>query len=183
MASSADPEDSEKSTGRTLSLQMRLAILGIAGALLGTLAGGLVTWFVTQDQLASQRADARRAERLDAYSRYLGDAARLRAQVLGITEVTPRPARLSKSDAAAVKSIVETLTQDYVLVALVAPESVHDVARELINADIDIGNALETEPIKYQAYTRATMQATEGPNNFLKQFTAAAKKDLGTAGG
>ena len=71
------------------SLEMRVALIGVVGALAGTLAGGLVTWAVTKDQLASQRADARRTERLTAYSQYFGDAASFWTQVAGPLTVTP----------------------------------------------------------------------------------------------
>ncbi len=81
MAGTADPGDRGNSTTPKLSLETRIALIGVVGALAGTLTGGLVTWLVTQDQLASQKTETRRAERLDAYSTYLGDAARLWTQV------------------------------------------------------------------------------------------------------
>ena len=182
MASSADPGDPGKSIDHKLSLGTRIALIGVVGALAGTLTGGLITWAVTQDQLASQRADTRRAERLDAYSKYFGDAARLWTQVFNVYEVTPRPTRLHEPDIAALKTLEETLTREYALVALLAPERVRNVARELNNANTDVGNALQSNPIKYGLYKKAMNQAAVGPSNLLKQFSDAAKKDLGTAG-
>jgi hypothetical protein len=159
---------------------MRIALIGVAGALAGTLAGGLVTWLVTKDQIASQRADTRRTERLMAYSRYFGDAASLWTQIFDIYEVTPRPLRLTKSQASGLKKLEETLTREYALVALLAPEHVRSLARKLNNADTDVGNALQSDPIDYTGYKRAMKQAVGGPNNLLQQFTSAAKEDLGT---
>ena len=151
------------------------------GALAGTLAGGLVTWVVTQDQLASQRADTRRAERLDAYSKYFGDAARLWTQVFTIYEVTPRPTRLSESETAALKTLQETLTREYALIALLAPESVRNVARELNEANTDVWNALQSSPIDHEGYEDARKRASGVPTNLLQEFRDAAQEDLGTA--
>jgi hypothetical protein len=181
MASRADPGEPGKPTARKLSLETRIALIGVVGALAGTLTGGLVTWVVTQDQLASQRADTRRAERLDAYSKYFADAARLWTLVFNIYEVTPRPTRLNDSKIAALKALEETLTREYALIALLAPNSVRSVARELSNADVDVGNALQSDPIKHGLYKKAMKQAAGAPNNLLRQFSAAAREDLGTA--
>jgi hypothetical protein len=163
-----------------VSLQTRVALIGVVGALAGTLAGGLITWVVTQDQLASQRADARRAERLDAYSEYFADAARLWTQVFTIYEVTPRPTRFSASETAALKALQETLTREYALVTLLAPERVHNVARELNAANTDVWNALQSYPIDQKLYRDAKKRATGSPTNLLQEFLAMAKKDLGT---
>jgi hypothetical protein len=175
MASSADPGDARK-----LSLEMRIALIGVLGALAGTLTGGLITWVVTQDQLSAQRADTRRAERLDAYSKYFGDAARLWTQVGNIYEVTPRPKSLNASQTATIKSLEETLARDYALVVLLAPERVRKIARELNVADTYVGNALQSSPIRTGLYEQAKNQAVLGPSPLLKQFSDAAEKDLGT---
>jgi hypothetical protein len=182
VASGADRGDSgdRKEAAPRLSLQTRIALIGVAGALAGTLTGGLVTWYVTQEQIESHRADTRRAERLDAYSQYFGDAARLWTQVFTVYEVTPRPTRLSASETAALKTLQETLTREYALVALLAPENVRGVARELNNANTDVWNALQSYPIDHELYERAKNRASGPRSNLLREFLAAAQEDLGT---
>jgi hypothetical protein len=181
VASDADPSASRKSIEHKLSLETRIALIGVVGALAGALVGGLITWKVTQEQLSSQKADARRAERLDAYSTYFGDAARLWTQAIDIAEVTPRQTMLSNSQAASLRTLEETLTREYAVVALLAPDSVRNVARKLNAADTEVGNALQTSPIEYGAYREAVGKAASGPNNLLAQFEAAAQRDLGTS--
>jgi hypothetical protein len=180
VAAGADSGASRTSPEHTLSLETRIALIGVVGALAGALVGGLITWKVTQEQLSSQKADARRAERLDAYSTYFGDAARLWTQVVDVYEVTPRPTRLSDSEAASLRALEETLTREYALVALLAPDSVRTVARKLNSADTEVGNALQSIPIEHGLYEDALNKAA-GPNKLLAQFAAAAQKDLGTA--
>jgi len=177
---SGDPKEDKEDKAPKVSLQTRIALIGVLGALAGTLVGGLITWVVTQDQIASQRADARRAERLDAYSEYFADAARLWTQVFTIYEVTPRPTRLSQSETAALKALQETLTREYALVTLLAPERVHNVARELNAANTDVWNALQSYPINQKLYRNAKKRANALPTNLLQEFLATAKKDLGT---
>jgi hypothetical protein len=162
-------------------METRIALIAVVGALAGTLAGGLLTWMVARDQFASQRSEVRREERLDAYSKYFGDAARLWTQVFNFYEVTPRPRTLSRAESAQLDHLLETLTRDYALVAMLAPNSVRSVARELNNADTDVGNALQSEPIDHPLYLSARKRATEGSNNLLLRFSEAAKKDLGTS--
>src|SRR5436309_15307369 len=99
-------------------METRIALIGIVGALTGTLVGGLVTWAITQDQISSQKEEARRAERLDAYSQYFGDAARFWTQALTLYEVTPAPTRLNPADAASLQALQATLTQEYARVSL-----------------------------------------------------------------
>jgi hypothetical protein len=180
-ADSGDSGDRKEAATNQVSLQTRIALIGVAGALAGTLAGGLVTWFVTQDQIESQRADTRRAERLDAYAKYFGDAARLWTQVFTVYEVTPRPTRLSESETAALKELQETLTREYALVALLAPESVRSAARELNRANTDVWNALQSSPINHKLYKDAKRRAAGIPTNLQREFLAAAQEDLGTA--
>ena len=182
MASDADPDDSGKSSGHRLSLQARLALLGIAGALLGTLTGGLVTWLVTRDQLAAQRADTRRAERLNAYSTYYGDTAQFWTKVFDLYAVTPRPKRLQESDKAALRTLKESLTRDFALVSMLAPDRVSRVAGKLYVADIQVGNALESDPIVPGLYERSAKQVNGGRTPLLKQFVRAARRDLHTKG-
>jgi hypothetical protein len=182
MAGTADPGDRGNSTTPKLSLETRIALIGVVGALAGTLTGGLVTWLVTQDQLASQKTETRRAERLDAYSTYLGDAARLWTQVSLLYDRTPPPTKLKESDIAALKTLQATLTREYALVALLAPESIRNVAQKLNGANTAVGNALESDPIRKADYEKAYEQAAADPNNFLRQFSTAVRKDLGTAG-
>jgi hypothetical protein len=155
-------------------------LIGVAGALAGTLAGGLVTWYVTQEQIESQRSDARRAERRDAYANFFGDAARFWTQVGTVYEVTPRPTRLSESDRAALKTLLETLTREYALIALLAPDRVRNVARELHNANTDVWNALQIPPIDHELYEDAKRRATGGQGNLQREFVDAAQEDLGT---
>ena len=66
MASHADPGDPGKPASHKASLETRIALIGVLGALAGTLTGGLVTWVVTQDQLSSQRAGPPRRERFES---------------------------------------------------------------------------------------------------------------------
>jgi hypothetical protein len=179
--SGSGPGEPGKPTGHKPSFETRIALIGVVGALAGTLVGGLVTWVVTQDQLSSQRADARRAERLDAYANYFGDAARLWTQEFSIVETRPRPRSLNGSQKADLTTLEETLTREYALVALAAPKSVRTVARELNNADTDLGNALLGERIDYRLYEQAKGKDAGGPSNFLLQFEGASQKDLGTA--
>jgi hypothetical protein len=182
VASGADAGDSgdRKEAAPRLSLQTRIALIGVAGALAGTLAGGLVTWYVTQEQIESQRADTRRAERLDAYAKYFGDAARFWTQVGTVYEVMPRPKRLSESDTAALKALLETLTREYAHIALLAPDRVRNVARELHSANTDVWNALQTSPIDHELYEDARRRATGRPSNLQREFVDAAQEDLGT---
>ena len=183
VASGADRGDSgdRKEAAPRLSLQTRIALIGVMGALAGTLVGGLVTWYVTQEQIESQRADARRAERLDAYSKYFGDAARLWTQVSTIYDVTPRPTKLSESETADLKALQETLTREYALIALLAPENVRNVARELNVANTAVWNALQSSPIDHELYEDARKRASGMPTNLLQEFRDAAQEDLGTA--
>jgi hypothetical protein len=161
-----------------LSLETRVALIGVVGALAGTLAGGLVTWVVTQEQLESQRTDARRVERRDAYARYFGDAARLWTQVFTVYEVTPRPTTLTAAETSDLEELQETLTRDYALVALLAPPDVIEVARDLNNANTDVWNALHTDPIDHELYTQAKKLANGPPTSLLAQFASVAKEDL-----
>jgi hypothetical protein len=165
-------------------MEMRIALIGVVGALAGALVGGLITWKVTQEQLSSQRADARRAERLDAYSTYLGDAGRLWTQAIDIYQLSPpRPTRLDNGQAASLARLAQTLTRDYAVIALLAPDSVRNAALNLNEADTAVLNVLQDQQIEYKgAYTDALRRATVGPNNLLAQFSAAAKRDLGTTG-
>src|ERR1051325_9384756 len=144
-----------------MGLETRVALIGVVGALAGTLAGGLVTWQITHEQISSQRADAHRTERLNAYATYFGDANRLWSQVFIAYEVTPAPRRLTASQTADLKDLEETLIRDYALVALVAPPNVRDVARRLSDASTDAWNALHTSPIDRRLYLQARHAAAE----------------------
>jgi hypothetical protein len=182
VASGADAGESgnRKEGAPRLSLQTRIALIGVTGALAGTLAGGLVTWYVTQEQIESERADARRAERRDAYANFFGDAARFWTQVGTVYEVMPRPKRLSESETAALRALLETLTREYALIALLAPDTVRDLARQLHNANTDVWNALQTSPIDHELYEDARRRATGRPTNLQREFVDAAQEDLGT---
>ena len=175
-AGRGDAEDRAGGAARQMSFQTRIALIGVTGALAGTLAGGLITWVVTQEQIDSQRADARRAERLTAYTEYFGDAARLWTQVSLVYDTTPRPARLSPSQTADLKQLQEQLTRNYARVVLVAPATLHAHARELNQANVDAWNALQSEPIDHDLYVGARARA----NRLLRRFLAAAQSDVGT---
>jgi hypothetical protein len=167
-----------KREGRKLSLESRIALIGVAGALAGTLVGGLVTWKITQDQISSQKTEAHRTERLDAYTQYFGDAARFWTQVDLLTNVTPPPTALTAAQATALTALQATLTQDYARVALVAPESVHRAAQSLNAVTTEAGNALEGDTIDAKGYAQASAQIFGPKNDLLRRFTAAARADL-----
>ena len=78
-----------------MSLETRVAVIGVAGALAGTLVGGLVTYAVTQQQISSRSEPARRDERRDAYAKYFGDVTRLWTHVFAIMEGGDRPKSLA----------------------------------------------------------------------------------------
>lgn len=183
MASSAESADTPGVREPRLSLQTRIALISVTGALTGALIGGLVTWTVTRENITSERADARRAERRDAYAAYFGDVARLWAQVFSVYEVTPRPTRLTPAERTALNELQATLTREYALVALIAPDSVRTLARALNNAGTDVSNALTSEPIAHGRYEQAKQRASGGPNSLLARFFLAARKDLGTTDG
>jgi hypothetical protein len=88
---------------------------------------------------------------------------------------------LSESDAASLRTLEETLTREYALVALLAPDSVRSVARRLNAADTEVGNALQSIPIEYGVYKDARNKAA-GQDKLLAQFAVAAQRDLGTPG-
>jgi hypothetical protein len=163
-----------------MSLETRIAVIGVAGALTGTLVGGLVTYAVTQDQISSQRTEARRDERRDAYAKYFGDASRLWTHVFAIMEGGDRPKTLSASDRTELSSLQETLTGEYALVALVAPKHVADVATDLYNIDLDVWNDLNSQPIFVRGYNqaKATVLGAKSP---LRGFENVTRADLGTA--
>jgi pyrroline-5-carboxylate reductase len=165
-----------------MSLETRIAVIGVVGALAGTLVGGLVTYAVTQDQISSQKKETRRTERLNAYSQYFGDASNLWTQVFAEVEVTPRPRYLSGAKLASLKSLEATLSQEYALVSLVAPQKVHDTARKLNVVDTDVWNAVNSAPIDYRLYEAAKRQIL-GPKSLFLQFLAASRSDLGTGSG
>lgn len=180
MAGDAGTGDAGKKDGHGLSLETRIALIGVLGALAGTLVGGLVTWAITQDQISTQKEEARRSERLDAYSQYFGDAARFWTQALTLYEVTPPPTHLNAADAASLQALQATLTQEYARVSLLAPKNVHAAAQALNSANTRLGNALESVPIDAKGYLAARNQIGGSSDNLLRRFSEAAKEDLGT---
>jgi len=162
-----------------MSLETRIAVIGVVGALTGTLVGGLVTYAVTQQQISSQKSESRRADRLSAYSNYYGDASRLWAEVFQDVEVTPRPTHLDPSARKEVKDVETTLTRDYALVALVAPQHLRQVAHDLAVTNTKVWNALNSDPIDYALYTEARGEI-RGANSPLTRFTDEARRDLGS---
>jgi hypothetical protein len=165
-----------------MSLETRIALIGIAGALAGTLAGGLITYKVTQEQISSERTESRRSERLDAYAKYFGDATRLWSQIVAITEVTPRPKNLTASQEADLDTLEKTLTGEFGLVVLVAPPRVRLVAQDLLGVNTTVWNALKTRPIDYRLYNQAKGRIY-GKENLLRKFAVAVRSDLGTGEG
>ncbi len=163
-----------------MSLETRIAVIGVVGALTGTLVGGLVTYAVTQQQISSQKSESRRSDRLTAYSNYFGDAARLWTQVFAAVEVTPRPTRLQPSETQDLKELEATLTRDYALVALVAPQRVRSAAQALNGANTAVWNALNSVPINYHDYAKVRPQIATPGDNLLRRFTNEARRDLGS---
>jgi hypothetical protein len=163
-----------------MSLETRIAVIGVVGALTGTLVGGLVTYAITQQQISSQKSESRRAERLNAYSTYLGDASRLWTQVFQAVEVTPRPDRLQPSEKQDLKELEETAARDYAAVALVAPQQVRGAAKDLNGANTTVWNALNTFPIDYTLYADAKRHIVPEKASLLARFRDEARRDLGT---
>jgi hypothetical protein len=166
-----------------MSLETRIAVIGVVGALTGTLVGGLVTYAITQQQISSQKSESRRADRLNAYSSYFGDAARLWTQVVDTVDVTPRPTRLQPSERQDLKELQATLLRDYALVALVAPDDVRSAAQSLNGANTTVWNALNSVPIDYALYSQAHRQIypKDYRDSLLRRFTNEARSDLDTS--
>jgi hypothetical protein len=177
VATDPDPVDPGTTSAPKPSLETRIALIGVTGALVGAAIGGLVTWVVTQDQIASQRVDTRRAERLAAYSKYFGDAAYFVNLTSTLYDKTPAPTSLRGSDIATLKSLGATLEREYALVDLLAPTPVRSAALDLLNADIDVGNALESTPIRAQLLNKAMTDSS----SLIQEFVGAARSDLDTA--
>jgi hypothetical protein len=165
-----------------VSLETRIALIGVTGALAGTLVGGLVTYKVTQEQILSERTESRRAERRDAYAKYFGGATKLWTHVFAIMEGGARPKRLSESVRSDLGTLEETVIGEYALVALVAPRQVAAVAIELNNANIDVWNALNSDPIIVADYNGVKRKML-GQQSPLTEFQDASREDLGTASG
>jgi hypothetical protein len=155
---------------------MRIALVGVIASLFGTLIGGGVTYAVTQSQISSQKAEARRAERLDAYSTYLADTDKFWVYADTITEGGLKPKAVTGAQRAVLSTYGETLIGDYVRTALLAPPHVGELAREVQRANAVALNALLSGKIDYAEFT-----ATENEKNGqLKQFGDSMKEDLGT---
>jgi hypothetical protein len=165
-----------------MSLETRIAVIGVLGALTGTLVGGLVTYKVTQQQISSERTESRRVERRDAYARYFGDATKLWIHVFAVMESGDRPKSLTPAARSELGTLEETTLGDYAFVALVAPRRVATVANELSNANIDVWNALNSRPIRVGDYNRVKRQIL-GRRGPLTGFQNISRRDLGTAGG
>jgi hypothetical protein len=163
-----------------MALETRIAMIGVVGALTGTLVGGLVTYAVTQDQISSQKAESRRTERLDAYAKYFGDASRLWTRVFAIMEGGDRPTTLAAADRTELSSLEETLIGEYALISLVAPKKVVRAAGSLYGVDLDVWNALNSAPIDVGLYNqaKATIRSKTSP---LSEFEHVTRADLGTA--
>jgi hypothetical protein len=161
-----------------MSLETRIALIGVLGALLGTLVGGGVTYAVTQSQISSQKEESRRSERLDAYSTYFGDSEKFWIDVQTITAEGLHPKAVTAAQRADLNTFGETLIGDYARVALLAPLHVRDVAAQLEKANVAVWNALAGGSIDYRAYAQVRDEVLL-KHGMLKQFADATREDLG----
>jgi hypothetical protein len=60
--------------------EITVALIGVGGALLGALIGGLVSYRITRDQLGEQRSTAARVQRAAVYKRLLATSANARSE-------------------------------------------------------------------------------------------------------
>jgi hypothetical protein len=183
MASDPDAVQGPEQAKPKLSIETRIALIGVLGALAGTVVGGLITWAIANTQIQAQRQDAQLAERRVAYSTYFGDAAQLWTQVQVVGARHPHPTSLSASEAGALNALEERLTKEYALLVLLAPANVHAAASNLNQQDTAVQNVLLGKPIMWADYDVVYEKATGGTDNLLVQFIDAAKKDLGVSGG
>jgi hypothetical protein len=170
------------------STENRVALIGVAAALLGSLVGGLVTWGVTREQINSQRQDARRAERLAAYKTFAADAYAFwnQAQVFvnqdraasnsasSLTDVT-----LTEPQLRALSASQAQLTPAYVLVALFAPDRVAKSAKHVTKLTNDIWALLENATQSQPASVRAFNEGEDRDHKALNLFLSTSRQDLG----
>jgi hypothetical protein len=156
---------------------MRIALVGVIASLLGTLIGGGVTYAVTQSQLSSQKAEARRTERLAAYSAYLADTERFWIYADTITEEGKTPKAVTAAQRASLNTYGETLVGDDVQIALLAPPRLGQLANEVQQANGTALNALLSGKISYRRF----FPAEKAKNSWLRQFGDATRADLGTS--
>jgi hypothetical protein len=154
-----------------------IALIGVFGALAGTVVGGLVTWKVTDIQISAQRHDQQLAERRDAYAAYLGDAASfwLQAQVDAKTLVAALP--LGAKEKASLDTVEGTLTRENALVALLAPAVVRKAAALL--------NTIDTNALDGLMYSNLAeyFAAFASHKTALDNFNRVADQDLGINNG
>jgi hypothetical protein len=162
-----------------MALETRIALIGVGGALLGTLVGGGVTYAVTQSQISSQKAESRRTERLDAYSTYFGDSEKFWVDVQTITREGLHPKAVTAAQRADLNVFGETLIGDYARVVLLAPLHVRDAATQLEAANVAVWNALAGGSIEYRRYAQLAREVIL-KKGLLKQFADAMREDLGT---
>ncbi len=160
-----------------MSAETRIALIGVFGALLGTLVGGGVTYAVTQSQISSQKAESRRTERLDAYSTYFGDSQKFAIEVQTITSEALHPKSVTAAQRTELNTFGETLIGDYARVVLLAPRHVGRVAGQLEGANVAIWNALASSSIHYRQFKGAGIRE----RGLIKQFALATRADLGTS--
>jgi hypothetical protein len=169
------------------STENRVALIGVAAALLGSLVGGIVTWGVTQEQIASQREDARRAERLAAYETFAADAYAFwnQAQIfvrqdtmssssLSLTSVTLTRRQLQTLDASQAK-----LTPADVLVTLFAPDSVAKSARYVTSLTDSIWELLHSPGASLSSGKEGFYGQKDADRIALTQFLSESRQDLG----
>ena len=155
---------------------MRIALVGVIASLLGTLIGGGVTYAVTQSQISSQKDEARRTERLDAYAAYLADTERFWVYAVTITEEGAQPKSVTAAQRAKLNTYSTTLIGDFVRTGLLAPPPVGLVAHDVQVTNLAGLNALVGDKINYQRFAR--LQFKNG--TLVKQFGAATRADLGS---
>jgi hypothetical protein len=167
-----------------MSLETRIALIGVVGALTGTLVGGLVTYAITQEQISSQTSESHRQQRLDAYAAFFGDATKLWSQVFASVRVDPQPKSLDAATRGTLSAVQEELIAEFARLALLAPPRVRNVGQKLNNVDTDVWNALNARRIDYETYNRAASQIIPAHGQgLLKQFADAMRQDLRTQGG
>ena len=183
-----DAGDSGAPRSGKWSTEYRVALIGVAAALLGSLVGGLVTWGVTREQIDSQRQDARRAERLAAYKTFAADAYAFwnQAQVFvhqdtaasespkSLSEVT-----LTKPQLRALSASQAQLTPAYVLVALFAPDRVAKNAKQVTQLTNGIWTLLENATQSQPASLREFNKDEDRDHNALNLFLSTSRQDLG----
>jgi hypothetical protein len=80
----------DRKVRRDNGLQVRVALIGVLGALLGAVVGGAVAIIVQRDQLNEQRQEAARVQRAGVYSGFLDAADQWSGAVSSVFDTCPR---------------------------------------------------------------------------------------------